>query len=120
VTSDQGQGEIEEGTQILSKKFVELVVGADPCPLDSIAATFTDHANVPAYSRRPIIGVSAEFFELQRIVSWIFQKKSKGRRAAFFCAEFNSSYACQKLRVTREITCDSDRGAHCLRLSLVL
>ena len=58
VTSDKR--EIEEGTQILSKKFVELVVGADPCPLDSIAATFTDHANIPAYSRRPIIGVSAE------------------------------------------------------------
>lgn len=59
-------------------------MGADPCPLDSIAATFTDHANIPAYSRRPIIGVSAEFFELQRIVSGIFQKKSKGATRRLF------------------------------------
>ena len=29
------------------------------------------------------------------------RKRAKARRAGFFCAEFNSSYACQKLRVTR-------------------
>jgi hypothetical protein len=57
-----------------SKKFVELVVRTDPCPLDSITAPFSDDTNVPTYSYRPIIGVTAELFELKRIVSGIFQK----------------------------------------------
>ena len=50
------------------EKFVELVVRTDPGPLDSVPAPFADHANIPAYSDRPIIGVTAELFELKRIV----------------------------------------------------
>ena len=56
----------------------------DPCPLDSITAPFADHANIPAYSHRPIIGVTAELFELKRIVSGIFQKQSKGAPRRLF------------------------------------
>jgi hypothetical protein len=55
-----------------SKKVVELVVRPNPCPLDSIAVPFADDAGVPTYSYRPIIGVTAELFELKRIVSGIF------------------------------------------------
>jgi len=50
---------------------------ADPRPLDGITAAFADDANVLAYSYRPIIGVTAELFELKRIVSGIFQKQGK-------------------------------------------
>jgi hypothetical protein len=66
------------------EKFVELVVRTDPCPLDSIIPPFADHANILAYSHRPIIGVTAELFELKRIVSGIFQKQGKGAPPPFF------------------------------------
>jgi hypothetical protein len=64
----------QEREQYSSEKFVELIVCTDPCPLDSITAAFADDANVLTYSYRPIIGVTAELFELKRIVSGIFQK----------------------------------------------
>ena len=100
-----------------SKKLVELVVCPNPCPLDSITAPFSDDTNVPTYSYRPIIGVTAELFELKGIVSGISRNKAKARRPALFCAASNSAYASQKLRVARKITCGSNRVAHCLRLS---
>jgi hypothetical protein len=105
---------------VLSEQFVELVVRAEPRPFDSITTPFADHANIPAHSHRPIIGVTAELFKLERIVPRVFPKQSKARRAALFCTAFNSSYASQKLRVVREITCDSNRVARFLRLSLAL
>ena len=50
----------------------------DPGPLNSITAPFADHPNISAYSHRPIIWVTAKFFELKRIVSGILQEQSKG------------------------------------------
>jgi hypothetical protein len=105
--------------QFLAKEFIEFVVRSDPGPLDRITTPFADHTNISAYSHRPIIWVTAKFFELKRIVSGILQEQSKGAsRRPFFCVAFNPSYACQKLRVAREITCDSNRAAHYLQLSL--
>jgi len=68
------RGQIERKRRLRSscKKFVELVVRPNPCPLDSITAPFSDDTNIPTYSYRPIIGVTAELFELKRIVSGIF------------------------------------------------
>ena len=63
---------------------------------------------------------STGFFFHKISVPGFSRNKAKACRAALFCAAFNSSYASQKLRVAREITCDSNRVAHCLRLSLVL
>ena len=59
------RGQIERKRRLRSscKKFVELVVRPNPCPLDSIAAPFANDADVPTYSYRPIIGVTAELFE---------------------------------------------------------
>ena len=70
------RGRIERKRRLRSssKKFVELVVRTDPCPLDGITPPFSDDTNVPTYSYRPIIRVTAELFELKRIVSGIFQK----------------------------------------------
>ena len=73
-SEDRGRIERKRRLRSSSKKFVELVVRTDPCPLDSITAPFSDDTNVPTYSYRPIIGVTAELFELKRIVSGIFQK----------------------------------------------
>src|SRR2546428_7748600 len=82
VTSDE-QTEKHEG-QSSFKKFVELVVRADPCPFDRVAATLADRANVPAYSHRPIIRITAELFESKRMVSGILQKQSKGATRRLF------------------------------------
>ena len=100
-----------------SKKFVELVVCPNPCPLDSIAAPFADDADVPTYSYRPIVGVTTQLFEFSELCPGFSRNKAKARRAALFRAASNSAYASQKLRVAREITCGSNRVAHCLRLS---
>ena len=51
---------------------------SDPDPLDRITTPFADHTNISAYSHRPIIWVTAKFFELKRIVSGILQEQSKG------------------------------------------
>jgi len=53
-------------------------VRSDPGPLDRITMPFADHTNISAYSHRPIIWVTAKFFELKRIVSGILQEQSKG------------------------------------------
>ena len=62
----------------LAKEFVEFVVRSDPGPLNRITMPFADHTNISAYSNRPIIWVTAKFFELKRIVSRILQEQSKG------------------------------------------
>ncbi len=56
----------------------------DPCPLHSITPPFSDDTNVPTYSYRPIIGVTAELFELKRIVSGI-DSRSPDRSVASPC-----------------------------------
>ncbi len=71
-SADQGE------RNFLAEEFVEFVVRSDPGPLDRITVPFADHANISAYSHRPIIGVTAKFFELKRIVSGILQEQSKG------------------------------------------
>ena len=109
-SADQGE------RNFLAEQFVEFVVRSDPGP--RITMPFADHANISAYSHRPIIGVTAKFFELKRIVSGILQEQSKDASRRPFCVAFNPSCACQKLRVAREITCASNRAAHYLQLSL--
>jgi len=69
-SADQGE------RNFLAEQFVEFVVRSDPGP--RITMPFADHANISAYSHRPIIGVTAKFFELKRIVSGILQEQSKG------------------------------------------
>src|SRR5436189_5114532 len=59
----------------LAEEFVEFVVRSNPGP--RITVPFADHANISAYSHRPIIGVTAKFFELKRIVCGILQEHSK-------------------------------------------
>ena len=65
---------ISEGEHYSSEEFVELVVRADPRPLNCVAGPFADSANVPAHSHRPVVRVAAQLFELKRIVPGIFQK----------------------------------------------
>src|SRR5437660_1885018 len=103
---------------ILLEEFVEFVVRSDPGPLDRITVPFADHTNISAYSHRPVIWVTAKFFELKRIVSGILQEQSKDASRRPFLRDIQSPYACQKLRVAREITCDSNRATHYLQLSL--
>ena len=66
-------GKAEE-RNILSEEFVELVVRTDPGPLNCVAGSFADSANIPARSHRPVVRVAAQLLELKRIVSGIFQK----------------------------------------------
>ena len=103
---------------ILVEEFVEFVVRSDPGPLDRITVPFADHTNISAYSHRPIIWVTAKFFELKRIVSGILQEQSKGASRRPFLRGIQSLVRLPKLRVAREITCDSNRAARYLQLSL--
>ncbi len=52
------------GEQYSPEEFVELVVRADPRPLNHITGPFADSANVPARSHRPVVRVAAQFLEL--------------------------------------------------------
>src|SRR5437764_12411299 len=93
----------------------------DPCPLDSITAPFLrwlswcdqflyrceengeltrdlPTARLPHHATNAVYPTASPHVVLCPEFS---RKRAKARRAAFFCAEFNSSYACQKLRVTR-------------------
>jgi len=67
---------------LLAKEFVEFVVRSDPGP--RITMPFADHTNISAYSHRPIIWVTAKFFESKRIVSGILQQQSKGAPSRLF------------------------------------
>src|SRR5436305_13300973 len=68
-SADQGE------RNFLAEQFVEFVVRSDPGP--RITMPFADHTNISAYSHRPVIWVTAKFFELKRIVSGILQEQSK-------------------------------------------
>jgi hypothetical protein len=120
----------------LAKEFVEFVVRSDPGPRitmpflrwlswcdqflyrceengeltrDLPTARLPHHATIAVYPTAPPHVV---------LCPGSCKNRVKARRAALFCVAFNPAYACQKLRVAREITCDSSRAAHYLQLSL--
>ena len=74
MTSDEAR-EKGEG-QISSKKFVELVVGADPCPGNRVATAFTDRTVLCADADRPDPLVPTELLELERGMIRILLKKA--------------------------------------------
>ena len=47
----------------LTKEVVELVMSANPDPCDDFPSAMADCTQIEAYSHRPEIGTSREFFE---------------------------------------------------------
>src|SRR5205085_1173234 len=80
------------------EKFIELVVRADPKPLDGISLTIADGANIEGNSNGPNFRLAAEFLELKRVVPRICREQAKRAARGFLVGFVEASIRPPKCR----------------------